>query len=101
MCILPRSNNIEMCSNIPKDTFLHVKYNKNEKRNKLVIFFEIIAKKKDVSQPTFESSWNSCMQNREKLNKYVAKFCYGCVFFLMLQNLLIFIICYYLLHIMA
>jgi hypothetical protein len=32
----------------------------------------------DVSQPPFKSSWNSCMQKREKLKKYVAKFSYGC-----------------------
>jgi hypothetical protein len=32
----------------------------------------------NVSQTTFKSSWNLCMQKREKLNKYVAKFSYGC-----------------------
>jgi hypothetical protein len=42
------------------------------------MFFENIAKKMDVSQPTFKSSCNLCMQKREKLSMYVAKFCYGC-----------------------
>ncbi len=32
----------------------------------------------DVSQPPLKSSWNSCMQKRENLKKYVAKFSYGC-----------------------
>jgi len=32
----------------------------------------------DVSQPPFKSSWNSCMQKRETLKKYVAKFSNGC-----------------------
>ncbi len=32
----------------------------------------------DVSQPPFKSSWNSCMQKKDKLKKYVAKFSYGC-----------------------
>ncbi len=78
-----------MCSSIPKDTLLHLKIvvTQMKKEKKLVKRFEKIAKKMGGSQPTFKSSWNSCMQKREKLNKYVAKFSYGCgIFFNVTQS---------------
>jgi hypothetical protein len=58
MCFSPKSNNIEMCSCIPKDTLLHLKFvaTKMEKDKKMVKKFEKFAKKMDVSQPTFKSS---------------------------------------------
>jgi predicted DNA-binding protein (UPF0251 family) len=40
-----------------------------EKDKKMVKKFEKFAKKMDVSQPTFKSSWNSCMQKERKIEQ--------------------------------